>query len=176
MGRQHGSSNWLKVQKHTWQKGEIRQVARTLGISLGDAFLAWFRLYAVLDELTADGSIPFYSAADADQDAGLKGAGQAFAKVGWLLFDQHGCTVVNWKRHNGESAKARALKAERQARYRDAAPSTGVDAEPSTGRRVDAMPSTPVDARPSTRVVARPWPSASPEQSRAEQRYNHLDE
>ena len=159
MGRQHGSSNWLKVQKHTWQKGEIRQVARTVGISLGDAFLAWFRLYAVLDELTADGTIPFYSPADADQDAGLPGAGNAFAKVGWLLFDAQGCTVVNWGRHNGESAKARALKAERQARYRDA--------------HVDATPSTRVDARPSTRVVVRPWPPTSPEQSRAEQRFSH---
>lgn len=162
MGRQHGSSNWLKVQKHTWQKGEIRQVARTLGVDLANAFLAWFRLWATFDELTADGNIPFYSADDADQDAGMPGAGQAFAQVGWLLFDERGCTVVNWERHNGESAKARALKAERQARYRDG--------------HVDATPSTRVVAKPSTRVDARPWPPASLEQSRAEQRFYQHDE
>ena len=152
MGRQHGSSNWLKVQKHTWQKGEVRQVARVLQIDLANAFLAWFRLYAAFDELTADGSIPFYTAADADQDAGLPGAGMAFAQVGWLLFDENGCTVVNWGRHNGESAKARALKAERQARYRDG--------------RVDAAPSTHVDDTPSTRVAhyrPPPFPRGNPE-------------
>lgn len=139
MGRQHGSSNWIKVQKHTWQKGEIRQVARALNVSLGDAFLMWFRLYSAFDELTADGNIPFYRPEDADQDAGTAGAGDAFAMVRWLMFDDYGCTIANWGRHNGESAKARALKAERQARYRD-----GV---------VDATPSTPVDATPSTPVV-----------------------
>lgn len=128
--------DWLKVQKHTWRKAEIRQVARILGVSLGDAFLAWFRLWSVLDELSADGNIAYYTEDDADADAGAAGAGKAFAAVGWLLFDAAGCTVVNFGRHNGASAKARSLKAERQRRWRasdvDAVPSTDVDAGPST--------------------------------------------
>lgn len=155
--------DWLKVQKHTWRKAEIRQVARILGVSLADAFLAWFRLWSALDELSADGSIPYYTADDADSDAGLPGAGEAFAHVGWLLFDAHGCAVVHFDRHNGASAKARSLKAERQARYRapagDASASTPVDARPST--HVDGRPSTTVDAR-SPVSVARTSPPAFP--------------
>lgn len=145
--------DWLKVQKHTWRKAEIRQVARVLGVGLADAFLAWFRLWSALDELSADGSIPYYTEDDADSDAGLPGAGRAFAAVGWLLFDRHGCTAVHFDRHNGASAKARSLKAERQRRWRSG--------------DVDATPSTDVDAGPSTR------PSTREEKRREEKKGSH---
>jgi len=115
---QHGSSNWLKVQKHTPDKPQLRQLARMCDCSLGDAFLAWFRVYAYLDEVTADGSVLFMAPADVDDVARLPGTGDALAAVQWLLFDSHGCTVVQWDRHNGRSAKKRALDAERQARFR----------------------------------------------------------
>jgi len=120
VGRQHGSSNWLKVQKHTPDKPEIRHMARRCGCSIGEAFLAWFRVYTYFDETTEDGDVPFFTPDDVDDIGKLPGLGNSMAEVGWVLFDAGGCTVVKWERHNGASAKRRAVEAERQARIRDA--------------------------------------------------------
>jgi len=119
MGRQHGSNHWIKVQKHTPDKPELRHVSRVCGVTLGDAFLAWFRVYAYFDESTDDGTLALFTSEDVDDLGKLPGLGAALASVGWLLFDARGCTVVHWHRHNGGGAKARALHAEAQDRHRD---------------------------------------------------------
>lgn len=154
MGRQHGSNHWIKVQKHTPDKPELRHVSRACGVSLGDAFLAWFRVYAYFDESTEDGSLAFFTAADADDIGKLPGLGHALASVGWLLFDDRGCTVVHWDRHNGNGAKARALHAEGQNRYRSRNGDGLVTVAPSPqnhGRDVS---------------VTRPYPQTRPYQTR----------
>lgn len=120
MARQHGSNHWIKVQKHTPDKPEMRYISRACSCSLGDAFLAWFRVYGYFDESTEDGSLPFFTAEDVDDVGRLPGLGNALASVGWLLFDTQGCTVVNWERHNGQCAKTRLMAAERQDRHRNA--------------------------------------------------------
>jgi hypothetical protein len=100
MGRQHGSNHWIKVQKHTPDKPELRHVSRVCGVTLGDAFLAWFRVYAYFDESTDDGTLALFTSEDVDDLGKLPGLGAALASVGWLLFDARGCTVVHWHRHN----------------------------------------------------------------------------
>jgi len=95
-------------------------MSRRCGCSLGEAFLAWFKVYTYFDETTEDGNVPFFAPEDVDDIGKLPGLGKAMAEVGWLLFDAAGCTVVKWERHNGASAKRRAVEAERQARLRDA--------------------------------------------------------
>jgi hypothetical protein len=87
-----------------------------------------------------------------DVDAMLSQPGlcRALEMVGWLKIDKEPAKIVipNFERHNGESAKKRALKNERQARWRDA----DVDAAPSTGastreeKRRDTTPIPPSGA------------------------------
>jgi len=111
------TSNWIAVQKHTPRKPMIRHIARHCKCSRGDAFLAWFLLWSFFDEQTADGFIPFYTKDDADEEAGLDGIGEALDGK-WLIFDKTGCMIVKWDRHNGKSAKRRALDAERKRQKR----------------------------------------------------------
>jgi hypothetical protein len=40
------AGDWIKVEKLTPDKPEIAILARKLGVSIGDAFLEWFRIYA----------------------------------------------------------------------------------------------------------------------------------
>lgn len=169
MGRQNGSANWMKVQKHTPDKPEIRHIARRCGCGLGDAFLAWFKVYTYFDETTADGSIAFFAPEDVDDIGGLPGLGKAMTDVGWLIFDSSGCTIVNWDRHNGTSAKRRAVEAERQARLRDEA-------------RTRCVPPSPCNDRDSHTQTVRALSRGDrdgmrtdfvTEQSRAEQRFSH---
>lgn len=142
-----GHNNWIKVQKHTPTKPEIRHMARACHVSQGDAFLAWFRLWATFDEIAAaNGRVDLYTQEDADQDAALPGAAKALEAAGWLVWDDTGVTIVNWDRHNGNSAKERAQKTDRQTRWRhrvDGGASTGVDGSASTG--VDGATSTRQD-------------------------------
>lgn len=110
---------WLKVETHTPDKPEIRQIARACRVSAGDAFAAWFRLWSWLDSVTADGHLDFLLPADCDEMARLPGIGSALREVGWIEFDKGGGAIVlNWDRHNGSSAKARALTGNRVRRHR----------------------------------------------------------
>jgi hypothetical protein len=111
--------DWIKVCKNTPDKPEIRHVARATGCTPGDAFAAWFRIWAWLDGATADGHLPLATAEDIDEVARLPGMAKAFAEAGWLeLHSPAGVTVMRWDTHNGESAKARALSAKRMAHMR----------------------------------------------------------
>lgn len=111
--------DWIKVCKNTPDKPEIRHVARATGCTPGDAFAAWFRLWAWLDSATADGHLPLATAEDIDEVARLPGMAKAFAEAGWLeLHEPAGIIVINWERHNGASAKRRADAAKRKTEER----------------------------------------------------------
>lgn len=112
--------DWIKVCKNTPDKPAIRHAARVCGVSQADAFLAWFRLWTWLDSATADGSLPLSTADDLDDVAGVKGIAAAFAEAGWLELTQpSGVIVMHWDRHNGKSAKKRALDAKRKQETRE---------------------------------------------------------
>ncbi len=110
---------WLKVEAHTPDKPEIRQIARLCGCTPAEAFAAWFRLWAWFDGLTEDGSIPFLTRRDCDDRAGLPRIGEALEAVGWMEFWEGRAAVIGWETHNGASAKARAMAAKRKQRERE---------------------------------------------------------
>ena len=112
-------AKWIKIETHTPDKAEIRHLARLCHCSQAEAFLAFFRVLVWLDEQTEDGHVDFFTPADADDIAGVKGMGAALAEVRWISFGPGGAVVANWDRHNGQSAKRRCLDAERSRRLRD---------------------------------------------------------
>jgi hypothetical protein len=93
-------------------------MARACKVSKGDAFYGWFKLWSYFDETTSDGFVHLLTCEDVDEVAGIKGAGRALSEAGWLEFHKHGCTVLRWDRHNGQSAKSRCQSAERMGRLR----------------------------------------------------------
>ena len=111
-------AKWIKVETHTPDKAEIRQIARLCHCSKADAFLAFFRVFVWLDEQTEDGHVDFFTPDDADEIGGLPGLGNAFEAVRWITFSAAGAVVANWERHNGKSAKRRCLDAERKRNVR----------------------------------------------------------
>jgi len=54
-----------------------------------------------------------------DRVAGKSGFALAIQKAGWLTIDERGLTIPNFSRHNGDSAKKRCQKSERQSRWRN---------------------------------------------------------
>jgi hypothetical protein len=115
-------AKWIKIETHTPDKAEMRQIARLCHCTKADAFLAFFRVFVWLDEQTEDGQVEFFTPADADEISGLPGLGVALETVRWITFSPAGAMVSNWDRHNGQSAKKRCLASERIKRYRQAHP------------------------------------------------------
>lgn len=105
---------WIKIETGTPDKPELRAAARTCRTTPASAFLAFFRLWSYFDEHSEDGHIAGFAPQDADEIARLPGFGNALGSAGWLVFDNHGVTIANWDRHNGKSAKRRAIDTERK--------------------------------------------------------------
>ena len=130
-------AKWIKVETHTPDKTELRQIARLCHCSKAEAFLAFFSVFVWLDEQTEDGHVDYFTPEDADEIAGLNGFGNALQEVRWITFSPGGAVVANWERHNGESAKKRCLAAERIKRYRQTHPEYGAN-DPKSGNHRNA--------------------------------------
>lgn len=118
------AGDWIKVEKVTPDKPEIAIFARLMKCSLGDAFLAWFRLYSWADGISVDGFVPNLSLCEGDTLARTcpgTCATLASKQIGWLKERDGGIEFVNWDRHNGRSAKARASERNKKKRQREAA-------------------------------------------------------
>ena len=112
-------AKWIKVETHTPDKAELRQIARLCHCTKAEAFLAFFRVFVWLDEQTENGQVDYFTPEDADEIGGLPGLGTALESVRWITFSASGAVVANWERHNGKSAKKRIIEAERSRRYRE---------------------------------------------------------
>lgn len=100
------------------------------------AFWSWADKHAV--DGRVDGAASHVVDAVVQQD----GFAAALEAVNWLVIADGNLTLPRHERHNGESAKERSLKNQRQARWRDK-------------KLVDAKPSTSSSTEPSTREEKR---------------------
>ena len=105
---------WIKIEHQTPDKPEVGAIAHKLRITPAEAFLALFRVWAWADESTADGTLPGIGPAWIDHIARVAGFGAAMKDAGWLVETPTGLEIPNFDRHNGESAKARALDQRRK--------------------------------------------------------------
>lgn len=137
---------WIKVEATTPHKPEIVRIARAVGITRDDAFGKMMRFWIWLDGVSVDGRVDGLVDGDVDDLLSCDGIGAAIASVGWIEFDNDNCRILipNFERHNGETAKGRALKAIRQQKWRQ---NRDVD--------VDAITSTPASTPASTREEKR---------------------
>jgi hypothetical protein len=114
------AGDWIKVEMCTPDKPETSQLADQLGCSLGDAFLACFRLWCWANTHTLDGYARGLSLARIDELGMKKNLGKILVKVGWLRLRKQGVFFPHFERHMSESAKRRALMKSRKSRSRHA--------------------------------------------------------
>ncbi len=120
---------WIKFCVDLPNKPEIRNAARDCGCSVGDATLAFLRLFSWLDEQTADGRLAT-DRDDVDAAARLPGFAASLERSGWLAFSDGECVVTNWEKHNGQNAKRRAMKARWMSEQRDDMRRRGLEVRP----------------------------------------------
>jgi hypothetical protein len=117
----HMAEVWIKWGKGLSRRREISVLARKLNISRREAACACMEMWEWADQETTDGHIRGATRDDIDLLLGLPGFGSALEsdEVGWLRSTERGITFPRWERHNGKTAKLRALEQRKKKRQRD---------------------------------------------------------
>lgn len=130
------AGEWIKWTKGLARKPEVMQIAHRLGLSRHAAagllmeVWEWADDNVVVQELS--GSEPDTTAGSVrlgeqslqlfDATFGVSGLADAMTAVGWIVIRSGSLTFPNFARHNGKSAKARALDSSRKRAERAGAP------------------------------------------------------
>lgn len=126
------AGDWIKMEVNLPDKPEVHAIAGMLGVEPDLVVGKLLRVWAWFDQHTEDGNAVGVTIALVDRLTSVVGFGEAMSFAGWLTKNDRTLTVVNFDRHNSESAKKRALSAKRQKKYRNANSNADVT--------VDALP------------------------------------
>ncbi|RPI00246.1 MAG: hypothetical protein EHM64_17325, partial [Ignavibacteriae bacterium] len=112
------AGDWIKVETCTPDKPEVYQLAETLGIDPDAITGKLLRIWVWADQQTFDGNAGSVTKTLLDRITGVSGFAEAMLKVGWLEKTDAGFRLPNFDRHNGNTAKSRALSGKRVAKHR----------------------------------------------------------
>lgn len=128
------AGEWLKFDASTPDKPEVLAITVAMGWDDPDLTVGkLLRMWRWFDQQTIDGNAKGVTPALLDRLLGVSGLCEAMQQVGWLEVHDGGITLPNFDRHNGKTAKKRALTAKRVANHKTNAASndTGNDASVS---------------------------------------------
>ena len=109
--------SWLKFDTATPEKPEVMAITLALGFDDPDLTVGkLLKVWRWFDQHTTDGNAASVSAALLDRVIGVSGMCAAMASVGWMVIDDDGLRLPGFDRHNGQTAKKRALTAQRVAK------------------------------------------------------------
>lgn len=116
-------SEWIKMRVNLSRDPAVVSIARRLKMDPRDVVGRLHEVWSWYDQHTTDGSGRGIDADFIDDLAGKRGFAQAMAStplVPWLVIDAEGVHLPRFERHNGASAKRRAMEADRKQRGREA--------------------------------------------------------
>ncbi|MFN7782275.1 MAG: hypothetical protein ACK5PG_06035 [Lysobacterales bacterium] len=113
------AGDWIKMTKDLPDKPEVWSMAGFLGIDADSVVGKLLRVWAWFDSHTQDGNASSVTYPLLDRIAGVSGFAEAMAMCGWLEQSGSVLRIPNFGRHNGETAKKRALTNERVAKSRE---------------------------------------------------------
>lgn len=114
------AGSWIKITHETPDKPEIVQLAELLHIDHDAALGKCIRFWIWADQQTIDGDNLVVSPSFIDRLTSCPGFAAGLLKVGWLSSRNSRTSIPNFDRHNGQSAKQRALTFDRSKRFRNA--------------------------------------------------------
>jgi hypothetical protein len=114
------AGDWIKFELATIDKPEVLQMADLLEVSADDVVGKLLRVWGWFDQRSINGDAGGVTGVTLmkfiDRHVGRQGFAACMKKVGWLTDDG----LPNFDRHNGETAKNRALTKKRMKRMRNA--------------------------------------------------------
>jgi hypothetical protein len=112
------AGDWIKMRTDLRDDPAVIYMAAELGIDEDTVVGKLHRLWSWADKQTVDGNAFGVTETWIDRYLGVTGFALSLVNVGWLSLLEDGLEIPNFERHNGESAKRRALTARRVARYK----------------------------------------------------------
>ena len=112
------AGDWIKIETVTPDKPEVFTMADTLGIDPDAVVGKLIRVWVWADQQTRDGNAPSVTFALLNRISGVAGFADAMIAVGWLRKTDSGFEFHDFTRHNGETAKTRAMTAKRVQKHR----------------------------------------------------------
>ena len=113
------AGDWIKLENVTPNKPEIFQMADLLHVSPEDILGRLVRLWVWADEQSRDGNALRVTESSLDRLAQRDGFAAAMRTVGWLAGVGGDISLPNFDRHNGQTAKTRALSNKRKQSFRE---------------------------------------------------------
>ena len=107
------AGDWIKFEKATLDKPEVFDMAVILEIDPDAVVGKLLRVWNWFDDQSLDGNASVTVRALLDRYSGVTGFTEAMESVGWLIVEGESMTLPNFDRHNGQTAKTRALTAKR---------------------------------------------------------------
>jgi DNA replication protein DnaT len=109
---------WIKIDHTLPNKPEVFFIAQELFISKTEVVGHLVSLWIWVDQNSEDGKVQ--ASKEMIDELTTKNFASALVEQGWLKFEQDGklAQVSNFEKHNSNSAKKRALGADRVAKYR----------------------------------------------------------
>jgi hypothetical protein len=136
------AGDWIKFELATIDKPEVLQMADLLNITSDDVVGKLLRVWGWFDQRSVNGDAGGVTDVTLmkfiDRHVGMVGFAACMKKVGWLTNDG----LPNFDRHNGETAKNRALTKKRMKKMRNA--DVTQEASPEK-RREEKKETTPPD-------------------------------
>ncbi len=133
---------WIKIAHETPDKLEIIRMAEILKIDQDAVFGKCIRMWIWADQQTISGDDLIVTPAYLDRLTNCSGFSAALLEVRWLKSRNGRFSLPNFDRHNGQTAKNRALSADRMQRQRyaqnvtETAPELEKEIEKKKKRRV----------------------------------------
>lgn len=154
------AGDWLKIEASTPDKPEVYLMAEALKIAPDEVFGRLFRVWRHFDQHTTDGNELGVTDSYIDHIAGVSGFGQAMRTVGWLDWADNGLVGIklpNFGRHNGKTAKNRALTAKRVAAHKKRSSNDEVTTGALPREEKRRIKTAAGDSRPESQNLGRYW-------------------
>lgn len=115
------AGDWIKWTKGLVDHPKVVRISSALNADRMRTASALMVLWEWADGITANGIVTGVSASIVDDVSRTPGLSKAMMSVGWLVEDAQGLVFPDFERHNGQSAKRRAMEAERKRGRRTSA-------------------------------------------------------
>jgi hypothetical protein len=148
---------WIKIRADIFEDPRVLQLSDICRTEVEHTVGLLVRFWSWADRHTTDGTGLRITTARIDRLVNMPGFGPALLEIGWLEGTEGDYTIPRFLRHNGESAKARALESEAKEIRR------------SLKKQSDKCPTnSPENVRPEKRreektVIAHTLPAGAPE-------------
>jgi hypothetical protein len=125
------AGDWIKIEHTTPDKPEVYALAQELQIDPDAVLGKLIRFWSWIDQQAIDGNAITVTSGVIDRITHHPGFAQALQKIGWIIQDTNQLTIPNFDRHNGKTAKSRAISNRRVAKHRKSNARTVTDETPA---------------------------------------------